>query len=386
MAARVEGPRDQTRPREGQGRRGRRAGGPRAAGVFGAGLAPRERELDSEGSWVPGWRLTSTGGLRTCPGGSGELWSTSRRGPARPPVRRSLRTVWPHRARWRVLLGSNFHSSHSLRPVPPTRPRPLSPDGNLRRRVCCGCRGGGAGRDRRKEPCRQGPPPPPPPLRRSQTARGGGRGGGRRRRACGARAPGGESGGPPLRLGERLQTGPGWGKMGAAGAQQEQTVAGLRHLPTPPTTCCTSSLSRVPWPLRSPPPSLHTFPGTEEKETWESPQEALIRVTTQTNFPGIWGVGEHLPTEDQAKTFAGGLFAEPKGKADTVWLPDGFRDHLAKRDLGNPSPTPAAHALETWLLVMPEEVRRWCQWVAVSGSIQGGHLKSQAPLGFILLA
>lgn len=159
-------------------------------------------------------------------------------------------------------------------------------------------------------------------------------------------------------------------------------MAGLRHLPTPPTTCCTSSLSRVPWPLRSPPPSLHTFPGTEEKETWESPQEALIRVTTQTNFPGIWGVGEHLPTEDQAKTFAGGLFAEPKGKADTVWLPDGFRDHLAKRDLGNPSPTPAAHALETWLLVMPEEVRRWCQWVAVSGSIQGGASQVSSTLGF----
>lgn len=43
------------------------------------------------------------------------------------------------RAVCRVLLGSNFHSSHSPRPAPPPWPRPLSPDGNLRRRVRCCC-------------------------------------------------------------------------------------------------------------------------------------------------------------------------------------------------------------------------------------------------------
>lgn len=44
------------------------------------------------------------------------------------------------REMWRVLLRSNFHSSHSPRPRSRSAPwaRPLSPDGNLRRCDHCG--------------------------------------------------------------------------------------------------------------------------------------------------------------------------------------------------------------------------------------------------------
>lgn len=70
------------------------------------------------------------GGLWTCPGGSGELWSTLWQGPVRPPVQRSLCTVSPS-ALCRVLSGSNFHSSHSPRPLLPTLALPPVQAGNL---------------------------------------------------------------------------------------------------------------------------------------------------------------------------------------------------------------------------------------------------------------
>lgn len=238
LAACVERTREQGRSCEGLGQAGSGARGTRGAGVSGAGLTPGERERGLGGdSWVQGWRLT-TEGLPACPRGSGELWSTLRQGPARPPVRRSLRAVWPHGARrGGFCRAPTFTPPTRPAPRPPAWLRPLSPDGNLRRRVrgCGRGRGGsgqargGGGRQGRSQVAKA-PRPPPPPLRRCQTARGGGRGGGRRRRAGGARAPGRETGGPPLRLGKGLQARPGRGKMRV-----------LRPLALPARWCATGS-------------------------------------------------------------------------------------------------------------------------------------------------
>lgn len=157
---------DQGRSCEGLGQAGSGARGTRGAGVSGAGLIPGESE----------WGLGLLGpGLETH---HGRITSVPMR------IRRTLvdiaagtgattcaevaaRGLAALSAAWRVLSGSNFHSSHSPRPAPPIlapppKPRWKSPTTCTRLRQREGWLRPGAGRRRetRKKPGRQGPPPP----------------------------------------------------------------------------------------------------------------------------------------------------------------------------------------------------------------------------------
>lgn len=168
-----------------------------------------------------------------------------------------------HSAVWRVLLGSNFHSSHSPRPAlrSPLWSRPLSPDGNLRRLVhCCsgewrgrrGRQGEEEGKEEGKEEGAQLPRAPATPRRHHcgaarQPKRGTGEGEGGEQEARGPQA--GETGGTRLRQGLDGRAG--------GGASSSSMTPSSPSLPT--TNCCILSLPQVAWPQRFPPPSFHTY-------------------------------------------------------------------------------------------------------------------------------
>lgn len=175
---------------------------------------------------------------------------------------------------WRVLLGSNFHSSHSPRPVPRSpprapRPRPApSPDGNLRRLDGC-CRGE---RGRLARALVGGGSPvaaaPSPPAATAALPDSQGRGRGRKEAASQRRtAWAEETRGPTLwpagscfrdKMRGWMCLRPRGDPLLPVGAPRGQTVLSSRGFL--PATCCTPLLPQVSW-LQ--PSCLSGFPSSQ---------------------------------------------------------------------------------------------------------------------------
>lgn len=152
---------------------------------------------------------------------------------------------------WRVLLGSNFHSSHLPRPTPPIlapppKPRWKSPTTCLLLRREGKAPAGVGRRERRKEPCRQGPPPPAAttaalPDSQERGMRG-------REEEASLRCAGPRQG--TAAAGREAADWAWQGQGGGVATPSARWCAlgsdcGFQPL-APPTTCCISSLSQVP--------------------------------------------------------------------------------------------------------------------------------------------